>query len=323
MSPTLDRPHCPACGATAGKCLVDLPYGEAPLTTYLAQFYAAYPGCDFTALQSARYRLEACDHCGCIYQNPAPSPEFLQEFYHRGLYGPDAPPYPSPEIEHSEHIVRELTMVVHFLSNQNARRPAVLDYGTGSGRWAFLAAASGVETHACDLSTHAFARLESAGIGCHLIDALPAARFDYINTDQVMEHVLAPADIVRRCANALRPGGILKIGVPYDPNLRAKLQQPDWLAPKHSPHSLNGVAPVEHLNHFEPRSLDLLAQNNGLKKMTVSRWSLATSDQAWTPQTLRQRFGTWLRTTLGETYRAHPAGTQTWFYHKPVTPHAR
>lgn len=287
------------------------------MADYLARFYAPYPGCDFSPLASSHYRLEECAACGCVFQNPAPSSAFLNRFYADGLYGAGAQPYVLPTAEHIEHMVRELTMAVRFLRDQGITTPTVLDFGTGEGRWARLAAACGVAAHACDVSTHAFAKLTGHGVTCHLTDQLPDEHFDFINTEQVFEHLPEPAATIRSCAAALKPGGTLKIGVPHDPELLGKLRAPDWTAPKHSPASLNAVAPIEHLNHFTPRSLDCLARNAGLERLEVTGWDLIQPAYE-PPPTLRQRITRGLRERLHETYRPYHSLTQTAFYRKPA-----
>jgi len=308
------RNNCPACGHAVTQARADLPYGATPLADYLAMFYRAYPQCDFQPLQAARYRLFDCDQCGCVFQNPVPDDTFLANFYGRGLYGSPAPADPPPADPYQvQQIVRELMMVVRFLQ-RTGPHPRVLDFGTGNGQWALLAAASGLATHASDLSDHAFARLEASGITCHRSRELPPAHFDFINTEQVFEHLPDPFAQLAALRRSLRPGGVIKIGVPHDPRLRDKLRQPDWLAPKNSPASLNGVAPIEHLNHFEPASLRALATRAGFEPLGVFGWDLAAPAQFALYQSPRARLGRWLRGKLGDVHRPHHALTQTAFF---------
>ena len=310
----IPRKNCPACGHAATQVLADLSYGSPPLADYLGMFYRAYPNCDFRPLQAARYRLSDCERCGCVFQNPVPDESFLAGFYGRGLYGSGSgASQPSLDPYQVQQIVRELMMVVRFLQPM-VPRPRVLDFGTGDGQWALLAAASGLDSHASDLSDHAFARLESGGVTCHPGNALPSGHFDFINTEQVFEHLPDPAAQAAALRRSLRSGGVIKIGVPHDPRLREKLRQPDWLAPKNSPASLNGVAPIEHLNHFEPASLQAMAARAGLEPLAVLGWDLATLSQLSTRQSPRSRLSRWLRGRLGDGYRPHHALTQTAFF---------
>ncbi|HEY8995655.1 MAG TPA: class I SAM-dependent methyltransferase [Lacunisphaera sp.] len=312
------RDNCPACGRTDRRLLTDLSYGAPPLTDYLGAFYRAYPQCDFHPLESARYRLFDCARCGCIYQDPVPDGAYLARFYGHGLYGAHAVADRAPiDPYQMQQIIRELMMVVRFLQSR-VPHPQVLDFGAGEGGWAQLAAASGLDTHATDLSDHAFDRLTARGVTCHRPDLLPSDSFDFINTEQVFEHLPDPSRQLAALRRSLRTGGVIKIGVPYDPRLRVKLRQPDWLAPKNSPASLNGVAPIEHLNHFEPASLQAMAAQCGLEPLTVLGWNLATPAQLPVARALRPRFVRWLRGRLGDAYKPHHPLTQTVFFHAAI-----
>lgn len=311
------RGQCPACGQAQLRLAADLPYGAPPLADYLREFYRPYPDCDFRPLAEARYRLMECAVCGCMFQDPVPDDAFLAEFYGRGLYGTDRREKAPVDPYQIRQAVGELMMVVHFLHATN-RGTCVLDFGTGNGDWALLAAGTGLEVHATDLSDHAFGRLAARGITCHRTDALPGPGFDFINTEQVFEHLVDPTRRLQVLVHCLRPGGVIKIGVPHDPGLRRKLRRPDWTAPKNSPDSLNGVAPIEHLNHFEPASLRAMADRAGLRQLAVSGWSLVEPGGAADPLTLWQHLGRWVRRRTGDYYHPFHPHTQTVFFLKPA-----
>ena len=304
------RDACPACAAAPARPVALLRFGAPPLSDYLRAFYADHPGCDFSTLAGKDLAIAECPRCGCIFQATVPDDAFLARFYRDGLYGGLAPER-AVEPYVFELMAREMAMVVRFLQPRVAR-PAVLDFGTGEGQWARLAASTGLATHACDVSDHAFARLAAAGITCHRTSELPHAAFDFINTEQVFEHLPRPADEVVRLAAALRPGGVLKIGVPHDPLLRKKLGSPDWLAPKNSPASLNGIAPVEHLNHFSPEALRHLAARAGLEALAVRGWELLPG--ATRRPGLRSQVALRVRTRLRDVYRPAYPLTQTAFF---------
>lgn len=308
------RSQCPACGFNAAPLIVDLPFDSAEIAGYLRAFYASYPRCDLAPLAGTRFQLADCPACGCLYQRGVPDDAFLANFY-RSLGTSVAPVAFEPY--RIEPIVRELMMVVRFLQPR-VPCPRVLDFGTGEGRWATIAAAAGLTTGATDLTSHAFATLQRHGIACFDPAALAPADFDFINTEQVCEHLAAPAAILDQLSRVLRPGGVLKIGVPHDPNLRRKLRQPDWLAPKNSPDSLNGVAPIEHLNHFEPTSLIALAVRAGLQPLQIRGWTLVSPRSPPDSFGPRQRLGLWLRTKIGADYRTYHTLTQTIFFEKPL-----
>src|SRR5690606_33840620 len=140
------------------------------------------------------------------------------------------------------------------------------DFGAGTGLWLQVAAALGCRTSAAEIGAGAAASLAQAGHQVFNPAALPSNQFDLINTEQVFEHLVDPRGLAIELARALRPGGILRISVPNGSDVRALLAAPNWTARKGSEGSLNAVAPLEHLNCFDHRSLLRLGSEAGLQR---------------------------------------------------------
>ncbi len=93
--------------------------------------------------------------------------------------------------------------------------------------------------------------------------------FDFINMEQVLEHVSDPHEIMRGLSKALKADGLLKVSVPNGHDVKSRLKMMDWKASKGSKRSLNAVAPLEHINCFNERSLILLAQRAGFEVASI------------------------------------------------------
>ena len=83
-------------------------------------------------------------------------------------------------------------------------------------------------------------------------------QFDVLWLDNVLEHVLDPAELLRRCRALTRPGGVLLVDVPND---FSPLQQ-HLLAAGHIDHSF-WVALPDHLSYFGAEGLRNLAAATG------------------------------------------------------------
>lgn len=112
------------------------------------------------------------------------------------------------------------------------------------------------------------ARIEYAkasGIKVITWEDIPNYRFDFINTEQVFEHLSEPMETLVHLKRALKPGGMIKISVPNGWDIKRRLRIGDWTAPKGSRNSLNPIAPLEHINCFNHEVIVKMASRVGLK----------------------------------------------------------
>jgi hypothetical protein len=197
-----------------------------------------------------------------VYQQDVPDSETLSEIYDDLLFEPK-----EARAVRGLHERRGYAFQVEEMLKYFARHPSsvhVLDYGMGWGSWLQMAQAYGCRVSGAELSV---VRAESALPGVEVLptDGLPTEVFDFINTEQVFEHLVDPFETGTRLVGALRPGGLLRISVPNGQRIRSLLEAPDWFAPKRSPCSLNPVAPLEHLNCFTHDALTRFGHQLGLR----------------------------------------------------------
>jgi SAM-dependent methyltransferase len=93
--------------------------------------------------------------------------------------------------------------------------------------------------------------------------------FDFINTEQIFEHVAQPLETLRALKDTLEPHGLIKISVPEGRDIKRRLAIQDWEAPKGSKNSLNAASPLEHLNCFTWESLIRMADLAGLLSVRI------------------------------------------------------
>jgi SAM-dependent methyltransferase len=257
------RSHCPVCGGTATGQLVDLSFDDGPIAAHLRRFYEGR--LDPTRLRAYRFQLEQCHDCGLIYQRYAPSGPFLDELYGEIAVGDQTMIGRQRGLLARQAYAYDVEQLIKY----HGREPwelNVLDFGAGYGFWLEMASAYGCEVSAAEFSTMKAGRLERRGWNVLPATDLPSDTFHFINTEQVFEHLTDPADTVRRLATALRPGGLLRISVPNGSNVVELLQEPDWLAAKGTPRSLNAVTPLEHLNCYTRATILRLGGEGGLEE---------------------------------------------------------
>jgi 2-polyprenyl-3-methyl-5-hydroxy-6-metoxy-1,4-benzoquinol methylase len=203
---------------------------------------------------------------------PRPTPAELKAFYaneyFQASHGTYAADYSETERAHRDLLARLLLFAV-----ENARGGAAdgrfLEVGCGEGWLLAAAQAAGFEVSGLDFSDDGLKRfhpelLASASFGDafedleRLIDA--GARFDVVALEHVLEHVLEPERLLRRLPRLIAPGGVCAITVPND-------FSPLQLAARATGHIDRDfwLAPPQHLNYFEAKSLTTLLGRLGFE----------------------------------------------------------
>lgn len=249
----VERTYCPACrAADAADEIFTCGIADDPIRAYIGRYY----GDDRLPLLAGQtYRLDRCRRCGLVYQRVIGDAAFLGQLYDQWLNS--SANQDRAEALQQQLLARPLTSrdghevmwAAHHLA-QPLRGMRTLDYGMGWGLWARTALALGCESSGFDLSDTRMRLAARAGIRVVDESRLAPQYFDFINTEQVLEHVPDPSSLVARLVAALRPGGLLKVSVPYGTDIEKRLAFGDWHAEPPSRRSLNAVAPLEQL--FQP-----------------------------------------------------------------------
>jgi 2-polyprenyl-3-methyl-5-hydroxy-6-metoxy-1,4-benzoquinol methylase len=137
----------------------------------------------------------------------------------------------------------------------------ILDYGCGDGGFLRVASLFGWDCYGVDFSTTRQARCRRRGLtqvfgSLAEWDALGVGPCHAVTVMDTLEHVPDPLRILRTLAQRMLYGGTLIIDVPNCgrlgvPSDRVTFEQ---------------LHPLEHINHFTPRTLELLAGRAGFKK---------------------------------------------------------
>jgi SAM-dependent methyltransferase len=155
-----------------------------------------------------------------------------------------------------------------FLVGRSGR---LLDMGCGLGF--FLQATSAYpnwDRYGCEISPaavrYAREKLDQNVMCTRLEEAdLPRGSFDIVTLWDVLEHVLRPDPLLRRCHALLRDGGICFI---RSPNIAVQLPRARFarLLPI-TPPSVGYLQPRHHLHHYSMSSIRRLLERNGFSRI--------------------------------------------------------
>ena len=300
------RTACPACEAQRFEVVYREPLDSPAIAAFMARHYHGnarwrFAGCD--------YEVVRCASCGLHFQPSVPTSILLSEIYDEWLPA-------SERADVATHYrlqdYRYVAAQVQFLLRQLNRPPhsvAVLDFGFGWAEWSKMAMAHGCDVSGVELSQARIAHARS--IGMKVVDgaALPDGAYDIIQSEQVFEHLIEPGLVLRRLARALKPHGILKVGVPDAARALRRLRNVRNLG-ELPPRLVMPVHPLEHINCFTHASLVAMGAQAGLKPLRPSLLKLYNSASGWLEPKLA------LHQLAREVYRhVYPKSTFIYFVH--------
>lgn len=269
--PFIERTHCPSCHATTAHELYRCAYTDPAIQGYLTTAYAAVGhGIEVEYLQGASFILRECAECGLVYQQQIPDDALMERLYEQWIDPQTvfARHQQSDTLAYHSRDAQEIMQVMAFL-NQPPHALAFLDFGMGWGKWARMAKAFGCDAYGTELSPARIAYAQAHGVKVLSEAELANQQFDFINTEQVFEHLPEPLITLKTLTQALKPTGLLKISVPDGSDLKRRLTVMDWSAPKGSQLSLNAVSPLEHINCFTRPTLQKMAASAGLREVKI------------------------------------------------------
>ncbi len=224
---------------------------------------------EFEYLRDVSYRLCECENCSLIFQRDVPNDALMERLYEHWIDpGKALTRHNRESIGYYLSLEQELIKIIAYI-RKDPSDLCFLDFGMGWGDWAIKAKKIGCDSYGTELSEERIRHARSNGVKVLKWDEIPDHSFDFINTEQVLEHLPDPLNTLRYLKSALKPDGIIKVSVPTANNIRQRLKNMDWKAPRGTRNSLNPVAPLEHLNFFTRNALLNMAAEAGMKELVI------------------------------------------------------
>lgn len=266
----IERRHCPCCQSLRGKELCCIPYTQSPLRDYLLSFYSPQGKVEFEYLKEQNYYLIQCINCGLIYQREIPCQFLMHKLYEEWIDPQKVFDLVEKKrsIGYFSRLSAEIMSIIRMFDSPTMQLK-FLDFSMGWGHWCKMAQAFRCEVHGTEFSSARIAYAKQQGVHVVEYENLPNSYYDFINANQVFEHLPNPMQTLSHLSKKLAQGGILKISVPYAEDIINRLDKWDWYAPKGSADSLNPVAPLEHINCFSRALLIHLAKAHQLVPISI------------------------------------------------------
>jgi len=264
----IQRDACPACEHGASTEILSRSFVDSPVIESIQRNFSITGMDIFELVKDGEYQLRECGNCGLIFQRNCFTEELMARIYELRALAPEVQARDMAKpLYRSAYFAEEIVTLVKIFN----RKPSdidVLDFGMGWGHWCYMAKAYGCNAFGLDLSRTKQEFATANGIAPVTMCELGKKTFDYINTEQVIEHVPHPLYTVRMLSGSLKPGGILKISVPNGARLNKERLLADWTNPARSRADL--VSPLMHINTFSHNTVIAMANRAGLTHIRIT-----------------------------------------------------
>jgi SAM-dependent methyltransferase len=190
------------------------------------------------------YTLLCCQDCGGQFTYPSPSPATLSRLYKEGFaYKWYRDMYPAKFVDSLHRMVQ--------YSRLRALRPGpILDYGGGIG---YFSAAARLCGYPAETRDPMYEQSDSHGSSANRATLEP---YQTVACHHVLEHAIAPLDMLADIHSRLLPGGQLIIAVPNGRSLGYRKLGVRWTWAQ---------PPLIHLHHFTPEGMHSLLSRSGFR----------------------------------------------------------
>ena len=282
----IERNNCKCCDSKNIEIVFERKYSDPCVYDFIYNYYQGSIKKEHMLNQP--YTIAQCQDCDFLFQKYVLSAKSSYDLYEKII----DPEYSLNKKEKGSYflfsnIIRSASIVREFFPNKIPRSVKVLDYGMGWGHWAIAANALGFSVKGFELSSKRinFARLH----GVDVINDLSKNhnKFDFINTDQVFEHLDEPFTIGKNLVNKLNRNGILKIFIPNGNKAIREIRNPAWKISK------NYLHPLEHINCFCFKSINTLITRLGLRPASINDLQTTSMKLRYLKQFQFQKIPSW------------------------------
>src|SRR5262249_35201097 len=148
-----------------------------------------------------------------VWQRFAPTADLLIQLYDTWYGDGDVEFRHQDNVAYHRSVAEEVLLVLELVGRPPSE-VAVLDFGMGWGRWVRMAAAFGCQASGIELADPQIEFARSQGLTVVELADLEADAFDFVNCEQIFEHLVEPRETLLQLSLALAPDGWIKINVP-------------------------------------------------------------------------------------------------------------
>ncbi len=227
------------------------------------------PACGEGGINSfEKYGFEhkTCKNCKTLFVSPRPTDEILSIYYNE---------YSAPKMwtelllktdvqRKAMQYLPRVEMIINRIRNLGINKmERVVDLGAGSGAFSICLQKSGFfdEVIAIDLSEECVKACQSQGLKTILgsVENIEDESIDLICMNDLFEHLFDCSKMLSGCFRALKKNGFISIATPNGEGFDFKIMKKNTV----------NITPPEHLNYFNPISMEISLSKAGFMPILV------------------------------------------------------
>jgi len=206
-----------------------------------------------------------CQNCSTLYVSPRPKEDLLISYYNdfkspnmwtRLLLSADTE-RKKLQYQPRAELILSLTKLD---KNKNA---VIVDVGAGSGAFCLAMKSTGMfnKVVALDIADEALEACEKNGLDTikGMMSDAETSSADLITVNDLIEHLFNPKEFLIDSLRVLKAGGYISIATPNGEGFDFKILK----------EKTKNITPPEHINYFNPKSIELLLKASGFVDIQV------------------------------------------------------
>lgn len=223
---------------------------------------------NYLKFEKNRFTYLECKECATYFMSPRPTPELLNEFYKESknykFWAEEM--FPASEEKRHDISLRRVEIIEKLLEKFNDENIRILEVGPGYGTFSktFKERNPKAKVKAVEPSNSLANICKEAGVDVYhgTIENFSknvSEKFDAIVCFEVIEHVFDPVKMLTSFFDSLKKDGLVIFTCPNGMGFDIQILQ-----------EKSDTVDHEHLNYFNPRSIDKLIRRAGLEPVANS-----------------------------------------------------
>ena len=252
------RNKCPTCEKDNMNVIYSISCSDSRYQQFLAlePTYSDAFFSEFNELMNdVNFEVAKCVNCGMIFQTFVLSDAGMKKYYEEWISDKKLEEYRAMS-NHSDYY-RSRIKFVEFMTN--IKQMKILDWGAGTGEFCSIAKSLEHKPFAYEFSEERIKTMNRLGIEVINEADLEENYFDFINIDQVLEHLSWPLGELKKIARYLKNDGVIFVSTPNCLSIE-KLLINNSLTKK----TFEQISPHQHINAFNNKTLRYLCESAGM-----------------------------------------------------------